>query len=170
MHKSSIRGLSLLFTLAVFAISTSLCLANGQDDHGQKHEKSAHMEAMYALKEKVPEDYRIMERTPVLPDQDSLQRGGDLFRQQCALCHGQAGQGDGPAAKGLNPKPANFLDREHSSIYGPGEKFWIIGNGSGETGMPAFPHLGLVDRWHLVNHIYELQGAEVKDDGHKHHH
>ena len=159
-----------LFCLLVFVFAGTACLANGKGDHNHDHGMSDHMQAMYALKNKVPEDYQIMERTPIIPDQESLDRGADIFQKQCAVCHGQQGRGDGPASKGLNPKPANFLDREHSAIYGPGEKFWIIGNGSGETGMPAFSTTSLIDRWNLVNHIYHLQGDETDIEKHEHHH
>ncbi len=30
------------------------------------------------------------------------------FRSMCATCHGPAGKGDGPAAPGLRPKPADM--------------------------------------------------------------
>jgi hypothetical protein len=36
------------------------------------------------------------------------------------------------AAYVLKTPPANFLDHKHSAIYGPGEKYWIIGNGTGK--------------------------------------
>ena len=157
MNKSSICR-SLIFVMMTSAFSSTICLANGKSGHNHGHGMSAHMQAMYALKDKIPKDYQVMERTPITPDQESLQAGSEIFQRQCAVCHGDQGRGDGPASKGLTPKPANFLDREHSAIYGPGEKFWIIGNGSGETGMPAFPNLSLIDRWNLVNHIYKLQG------------
>ena len=159
-----------LFVTSFFVFAPTGSLANGKNDHTHDHGMNAHMQAMYALKDKVPVDYQVMERTPIVPDRESLQNGAAIFQQQCAVCHGEQGRGDGPAAKGLNPKPANFLDREHSAIYGPGEKFWIIGHGSGETGMPAFPNLSLMDRWDLVNHIYRLQGAEAAEDKHEHHH
>lgn len=32
------------------------------------------------------------------------------FNSVCAMCHGQDGKGNGPAATALNPKPANFTD------------------------------------------------------------
>jgi mono/diheme cytochrome c family protein len=156
--------------MVIFVSATTTCLAHGKDGHDQGHGMSPHMQAMYALKDKVPEDHQIMERTPIIPDQESLQNGSAIFQGQCAACHGEQGRGDGPAAKGLNPKPANFLDREHSAIYGPGEKFWIIGNGSGETGMPAFPGLSLMERWDLVNHIYHLQRGAAEMEQHEHHH
>lgn len=131
---------------------------------------SAHMQAMHALKKRIPEEYRIMNRTPISPNDQSLTRGEQVFSQQCANCHGKNGRGDGPAAKGLPTLPANFLDLEHSAIYGPGEKFWIIGNGSAETGMPAFPQIGLKDRWNLVNYIYKLQETKTMPHGSSHTH
>lgn len=142
-------------------------LAHGGEEHGQQEKKSAHMQAMYALKKEIPEEYRIMERTPVLADEESIAQGKQLYDQQCLACHGANGRGDGPAAGSLEPPPANFLDLDHSKIYGPGEKFWIIGNGSGETGMPAFAQIDLIDRWHLVNYIYHLQEktADGKEPG-----
>jgi mono/diheme cytochrome c family protein len=33
-----------------------------------------------------------------------------LFQELCAVCHGVGGKGDGPSARGLEPKPANFTD------------------------------------------------------------
>lgn len=36
----------------------------------------------------------------------SVDRGKVIYRQYCAQCHGFTGKGDGPAASGLDPKPA----------------------------------------------------------------
>lgn len=116
-----------------------------------------HMKLMLTVKEGVPEEYRIMERTPIMPTEESIQQGQKLYLQNCSVCHGENGNGKGPAALALNPPPANFLEKKHSSIYGPGEKYWIIGNGTGETGMPQFSQLTPVERWHLVNYIFDLQ-------------
>ena len=33
-----------------------------------------------------------------------------IFTQQCAMCHGASGVGDGPAAAAMNLKPASFAD------------------------------------------------------------
>ena len=165
------RFCHVLIVAIIFTVFMSAnCWANGKDGHDHGHEMSDHMKAMYALKESVPKEYQLMERTPIVPDEESLKIGARLFNQQCAVCHGEQGRGDGPAAKSLKTKPADFLDQGHSAIYGPGEKFWIIGNGSGETGMPAFPNLSLVDRWNLVNHIYQLQEAGPDKEKLDHHH
>jgi mono/diheme cytochrome c family protein len=36
----------------------------------------------------------------------SVDRGKVVYKEYCAQCHGFTGKGDGPAASGLNPKPA----------------------------------------------------------------
>lgn len=120
-------------------------------------EMSEHMDAMMAVKEEIPEEYRMMNRTPIIPDDESLQQGEKLFRQNCSVCHGEKGDGKGPAAGAMKTPPANFLEKKHSAMYGPGEKYWIIGNGTKKTGMPAFEQLVPAQRWHLVNHILQLQ-------------
>ena len=33
-----------------------------------------------------------------------------LFKELCSVCHGADGKGDGPSAKGLEPKPADFTN------------------------------------------------------------
>lgn len=35
-----------------------------------------------------------------------VERGGEVYREYCAQCHGLSGEGDGPGAAGLDPKPA----------------------------------------------------------------
>jgi mono/diheme cytochrome c family protein len=162
------RKLTVL-VLAMFALSVATAAGHGDKGHAEDP-LVLHMQAMYALKEQIPEEYRIMERSPLLPSEQSLARGREAFAQHCVACHGPGGQGDGSAAKGLPPPPAIFLDMQHSAIYGAGEKFWIIGNGSGATDMPAFSHLDPRTRWDLVNYIYHLQGAAAKPQQHHHHH
>lgn len=154
MKSGVASGWTLLFLLFVMSQVVS---AHGKETHRADPTLSDHMKEMYALKDRIPEEYRIMERTPILPDEKSLRQGRHLFEQNCAVCHGKAGDGRGPAAAAMQTTPANFLDKKHSALYGPGEKYWIIGNGSGKTGMPGFPQLGPLVRWHLVNYILYLQ-------------
>jgi len=144
--------------LLLFLFLTIAHVEAHEQSHDQPPEESAkHMQAMMALKDEIPNEYRVMERTPIIPDKASLQAGEDLYRQFCAACHGEEGDGKGPAAAAMQTPPASFLDKEHSAVYGPGEKFWIIANGTGKTGMPGFPQLEPTDRWNLVNYIFDLQ-------------
>ncbi len=159
---SSVSTLLLLFLLIQFAA------AHGKEKHQGENGGADHMKEMYALKESIPEEYKIMERSPVIPDEESIQQGQELFEKNCTVCHGKSGDGKGPASASLSTPPANLLDKKHSAIYGPGEKYWIIGNGTGKTGMPGFSEIAPLDRWHLINYIWHLQEKvtpEIKAHG-----
>lgn len=167
--RTKVFRLSSLIVLLSFTFSATPVLASGSGHHHHDQEAPDHMQSMMAVKEAIPDEYLIMERSPILPSEESLQKGQELFLQNCSACHGEAGDGKGPAAASLKTPPANFLDKKHSAIYGPGEKFWIIGHGTEQTGMPAFPHLTPIDRWNIVNHILQLQqGEEREHKGHVH--
>jgi mono/diheme cytochrome c family protein len=45
--------------------------------------------------------------------------GADLYRQYCAVCHGQHGAGDGPVGDALRVKPADLtqLSRKYSGKF-----------------------------------------------------
>ena len=45
--------------------------------------------------------------------QGDAEKGKAQFVQNCAVCHGQAGKGDGAAAAALNPKPRDLTDKAY---------------------------------------------------------
>src|SRR6058998_1025089 len=65
-------------------------------------------------------------------------RAGDLFRNNCARCHGADGAGDTPLGHTYNTP--DFTDpewwRKHSNITSAGSLVSIVRHGKG--GMPAF--------------------------------
>ena len=88
----------------------------------------------------------------------SLARGADIFRAQCAGCHGSAGQGDGPLAANLDPPPANLADWEALKDQTPLDYFRRIGIGTVGTAMPAFEEqLPLADRWAVALYASTLR-------------
>ncbi len=77
-------------------------------------------------------------------------RGKTLYVEHCAACHGAEGRGDGKAAKGLSPAPANFHDAGRMtgrSVYG---LYNTITLGVSGTSMAAFGQLSDEDRWALA--------------------
>ena len=44
------------------------------------------------------------------PAADPKAEAEQIFTQRCSVCHGMSGQGDGPGAAALNPKPRNYTD------------------------------------------------------------
>lgn len=48
---------------------------------------------------------------PVATEDKPTPEARAFFAGRCAMCHGDAGRGDGPAGKALTPQPRNFTDR-----------------------------------------------------------
>jgi high-affinity iron transporter len=77
-----------------------------------------------------------------------LSRGAEVFRANCASCHGELGRGDGPLARGLTPEPANLADARALGDQSPLDYFRRISIGVVGTAMPAFEtRLSPEDRW-----------------------
>jgi high-affinity iron transporter len=91
-----------------------------------------------------------VELDPFPASPPSLARGATLFGEQCASCHGPAGRGDGPAARGLAPPPAD-LAQAALAAESPLDFYRRINVGVAGTAMPGFAdRLSLADRWALA--------------------
>jgi len=79
----------------------------------------------------------------------SLARGAEVYQANCASCHGTTGQGDGPAARGLEPKPTNLaLAAARLMDQSPLDYYRRITIGAVGTAMPSFElRLPAQDRW-----------------------
>ncbi len=80
-------------------------------------------------------------------------RGARLYAENCALCHGAGGRGDGPAAAGLAVHPAD-LTAPHLFAHSPGDLFWWVSNGRAHGVMPGFAAvLAPAERWDVINFV-----------------
>lgn len=88
---------------------------------------------------------------PVTPD--LIAAGGNLYRTNCATCHGESGRGDGPVAAQLTPRPRNFTAGE----FGGGERaedLYLRVAAGIPPAMPAFgPALPSDDMWAIVRYV-----------------
>lgn len=87
-------------------------------------------------------------------------RGAAVYAENCASCHGAAGDGKGPASKGLDPPPIAFTDQDrarHRSVFG---LYQVIEQGLDGTAMPSFAHLPQNDRWALAFYVGSLSQDE----------
>jgi putative copper resistance protein D len=90
----------------------------------------------------------------------SIARGEPLYAENCALCHGAYGYGDGQAAASLPIKPAN-LTGEHLFHHGEGTLFWWVSHGKPGTPMPGFEgQLSESQRWDVLNFLRAQADAE----------
>jgi cytochrome c oxidase cbb3-type subunit 2 len=83
-----------------------------------------------------------------LEQQAASDRGQPLYRQACAPCHGIGGDGRGPAAAGLYPKPHDFTTGMYKFRTTPlgivptdADLVRTIREGIPGTAMPAWKHL-----------------------------
>ena len=93
-------------------------------------------------------------KNPVASTQNSIAAGQKVYLKTCMMCHGKAGDADGPAVIELNIHPAKLSDPQLST-ESDGALFWKIT--TGRKPMPAYgKRLSETDRWNLVNYIRPL--------------
>ncbi|ETX01233.1 MAG: hypothetical protein ETSY1_08080 [Candidatus Entotheonella factor] len=96
-------------------------------------------------------------KNPLPRETQVVERGAALFLTHCSVCHGQTGRGNGPAAAGLNPQPAN-LTSPHVDDHTDGDIFWWLNYGIAGSAMPSFQDtLSDTERWELIRFIRSLR-------------
>ena len=98
-------------------------------------------------------------KNPIAADAKSIAAGKDVYVAQCVKCHGDAGKGDGPSAKDVDPKPRDLSDPKIAS-QSDGSIFWKLT--TGRKPMPTFENLiSEDDRWNVINYVRTLEPAAV---------
>ena len=99
----------------------------------------------------------LIEKGPVPRSDESVARGAKVFKEQCAVCHGPGGLGDGIIIKkGLGFYPVNLTtpavsQRSDGYIYA----YILYG---GKVMMPSYSeNISEQDAWHVVNYVRKLQ-------------
>ena len=98
-------------------------------------------------------------RNPLPPTRGNVEAGKDLFAKNCAACHGDRGYGDGPAARTLDPPPANLRGIARGPMTSDGYLYWTIAEGGAPVGsaMPQFKAtLSRDDIWKLILFVRSL--------------
>jgi thiosulfate dehydrogenase len=87
-------------------------------------------------------DREMAKGAPISPSETNLLVGAQIYREQCAACHGLYGR---PSSFGehMYPDAPQLWQPHGSGVVGvsddpPGETFWKIKNGIRLTGMPSF--------------------------------
>ena len=97
------------------------------------------------------------------PNEDSIvQRGRELFARQCAICHGETGDGAGPFAYLMNPRPRNLqqgnfkLATTENQIPSDDDLLRTVSRGMPGSAMPPWGHLPQADLQALVNYVRRI--------------
>ncbi len=84
--------------------------------------------------------------------------GGRLYQQKCTSCHGAAGMGDGPAARGMTPPPPALGSAQVMRDVTPALMYRIVSVGIGGTAMPGFSgELSADQRWDVIGYLMSLR-------------
>jgi cbb3-type cytochrome c oxidase subunit II len=149
-----------------------------------------HVEAMTAFKKgpdeniewlhsRVPKSWRAMPtESPVTPA--SVARGEKIYQDYCLGCHGALGDGNGPAAKTVLPRPLNFTTLKRHLVDGKyigGILYYQVMNGITGTSMPYFKKdlesakiwdVGNYIMYNFINHrddVYPTEGIPAAYEG-----
>ena len=98
---------------------------------------------------------------PAKPDQVDLEAAKWLYLKRCSFCHGVSGEGDGPVAPYLEPRPRDFTFPQYklrTTVSGelPTDEdlFRTISRGMPGSAMPSWEEVLTKDeRWNLVAYI-----------------
>ena len=91
-------------------------------------------------------------------------KGKDLFKANCSSCHGDNGQGDGPTASTLTPKPRNFHSLEGwKNGSKVSQMYKTLQEGIAGTAMASYGYMPPEDRFALIHFIRTLAGGHPLD-------
>jgi cbb3-type cytochrome c oxidase subunit II len=117
------------------------------------------------LQQQVPPTWKDL-RSAMPPSQRSLIHGKQVYLQNCIGCHGLRGDGNGPAAQFLEPRPFNFRSVAGQRAGSEGQLYHFLLFGLPGSAMPAFgDFLTVNDIWDVINFIRTIPngGLEVPE-------
>ncbi len=110
-------------------------------------------------KDQPPAEYKIppeaaAKANPVKPGPESLAKGKKLYGFDCAMCHGESGDGKGDMATDMKDV-TDFTKPDALKNRTDGELFYIIRTGKGEM-PPEGDRAKDDDIWNMVNYVRSL--------------
>jgi thiosulfate dehydrogenase len=76
--------------------------------------------------------------SPIPASDEVFVAGAQIYRNNCAVCHGLPGQDQTAIAKGEFPKPPELFKGKGVADDPAGVTYWKVANGIRLTGMPGF--------------------------------
>ncbi len=91
-------------------------------------------------------DQEMIKTPPIQADEATFAVGAQIYRDNCAMCHGFHGKPAAVAAH-MYPKPPQLWEKHHNgTVVGvsddpPGETYWKVSNGIRLSAMPSFKEI-----------------------------
>jgi len=125
-------GVLLIACGVYFYFSTGRAPVATADPPMPLEKKFAHMALNARIaKEKTPE-------SPVVADEKGFLSGAEVYKHNCAVCHGLPDQPKTAIAQGMYPPPPQLFHGTGVSDDPASETYWKAENGIRLTGMPGF--------------------------------
>lgn len=146
----------------LFAILTVIFAVTTYWAQEQKTEKPSEAPAAEGQTQAVPHGFQITpeqaaKKNPLRFSEISVQRGKKIYETQCAMCHGEKGDGKGEMVEEMKINPPDFTKPETLAKRTDGELFTIIQVGN--TTMPAQgERMRDLHKWEVVNYLRSLSG------------
>ena len=101
-------------------------------------------------------------------DQATIARGKEIYAVRCAVCHGDTGDGKGPAGVALPLKPSDFRDKDGVAEMRDNYWFWRVSEGGqvepfkgkGSAMPPWKGELSVQDRWAVMAYQHTFSGHQ----------
>ena len=97
-------------------------------------------------------------KNPLKGKAAAIEAGKKIYDTYCTVCHGMKGKGDGIAAAGLNPKPANHTTEKFQKQT-DGAIYWKLTNGRPPMASYA-KTLTVTQRWQVIDYIRTLKAKK----------
>jgi thiosulfate dehydrogenase len=83
-------------------------------------------------------DKEMPKSVPIAADEAAYTAGAQIYKDNCAVCHGLPGQPQTNIAKGMFPHPPKLMEGTGVTDDPAGETYWKVSQGIRMTGMPGF--------------------------------
>ena len=135
----------------------------------EKHDHAHDDAAERHVHAPVPNEYKTAHiPSAAWTNERLLARGKEIYATNCAVCHGEQGGGDGPAAAGLPLKPPSFREARMVNEMAGNYWFWRVSEGglvepfrSMGSVMPAWKaQLSVEERWAVIAYTHRFSGHD----------
>jgi thiosulfate dehydrogenase len=86
-------------------------------------------------------DKEMPKSSPIAADEAAFTAGAQVYKENCAVCHGLPGVPQTAIAKGMFPKPPKLMEGTGVTDDPAGETYWKVAGGIRMTGMPGFNNM-----------------------------
>jgi len=97
----------------------------------------------------LPNEYVALEN-PLPWTEENIREGGILFTKNCAMCHGDAQDGNGLFARAFQPRPANFRDTGTIAQLDENYLYWRIKKGGPDLPRGSIAYRSSMPVWENV--------------------